>query len=123
MTNGNEKCAVCGGDGAIHHYQTDQCPVGGVEALVGKPQEWKSSTFIAAVIPPAPSDRLARDLTAREYFAAMAMQGIVANEALTTATAQIEVRHKGWPMPKFTASLATDYADALIEALNKEREL
>ena len=112
MTNGNEKCAVCGGDGAIHHYQTDQCPVGGVEALVGKPQEWKSSTFIAAVIPPAPSDRLARDLTAREYFAAMAMQGLCTH-----------FPELGMPHAPEVVRQSIEIADAFINALNKEREL
>lgn len=38
-------CKNCGGDEAIHHYKTGQCPVGGREAAVGRNQEWKSTTF------------------------------------------------------------------------------
>ena len=39
-----DKCKNCGGYRGIHHYETDQCPVGGREAPIGK-QEWKSTTF------------------------------------------------------------------------------
>jgi hypothetical protein len=45
-------------------------------------------------------------LTKREYFAAMAMQGILS---------QHDSR------PSYTATLAVEYADALIAALNKEK--
>ena len=38
-------CANCGGDYAIHHYETNQCPVGGREAPEGRKQEWKSTAF------------------------------------------------------------------------------
>ena len=38
-------CKNCGGDRAIHHYETDQCPLGGREASIGRKQEWKSTTF------------------------------------------------------------------------------
>jgi hypothetical protein len=40
-------CKNCGGDEAIHHYETNQCPVGGCEAPIGRKQEWKSTTFEA----------------------------------------------------------------------------
>lgn len=36
-----DKCKNCGGDRGIHHYETDQCPVGGREA----PIKWKLTTF------------------------------------------------------------------------------
>lgn len=39
------KCKNCGGDKGIHHYQTNQCPVGGREAPVGKKDEYMASTF------------------------------------------------------------------------------
>lgn len=41
----NTTCKHCGADEALHHYQTDQCPVGGREAPVGRKQEWKSTTY------------------------------------------------------------------------------
>jgi len=41
----NTTCKNCGGDEGLHHYQTNQCPVGGREAPVGRKQEWKSTTF------------------------------------------------------------------------------
>ena len=44
----NTTCKNCGGDEAIHHYETNQCPVGGYEAPIGRKQEWKSTTFEAA---------------------------------------------------------------------------
>jgi len=40
-----DKCKNCGGDRGIHHYQTDQCPVGGREASINQKQEYKSTTF------------------------------------------------------------------------------
>ena len=44
-TNTWDKCKNCGGDRAIHHYETDQCSLGGREASIGRKQEWKSTTF------------------------------------------------------------------------------
>jgi len=43
--NSWDKCKNCGGDYALHHYQTDQCPVGGREAPFDRKQEWKTTTF------------------------------------------------------------------------------
>lgn len=43
--NTNTKCKNCGGDYGIHHYQTDQCPVGGRECSINQKQEYKSTTF------------------------------------------------------------------------------
>ena len=43
--NTSDKCKNCGGDRGLHHYETDQCPVGGREAPLGRKQEWKSTTF------------------------------------------------------------------------------
>jgi hypothetical protein len=39
------KCKKCGGDYEIHHFKTDQCPVGGREAPPDRLQIWKSTTF------------------------------------------------------------------------------
>jgi len=85
MTNGSDKCANCGGDRAIHHYQTDQCPVGGVEA--SGMQEWKTSTFLNQTHIPANDTAypficdgyVSGGLTKREYFAATMMQGLLAS--------------------------------------------
>lgn len=38
-------CKNCGADYGLHHYETNQCPVGGREAPHGRKQEWKSTTF------------------------------------------------------------------------------
>lgn len=38
-------CKNCGGDQAIHHYETMQCPAGGHEAAIGRKQEWISTKF------------------------------------------------------------------------------
>ena len=46
-----------------------------------------------------------RGLTKREYFAAIAMQGILSSKIQTDSV--------------FVANYAVEYADALIEALNK----
>jgi hypothetical protein len=110
MTNGNDECVNCGGDRGIHHYQTNQCPVGGVESAGDRPQEWKTSTFVPE-IPFNPLSRLARDMTMREYFAAMAMQGMLAGQTIDNDT---EWNKLGLGMD------AAEFADALIEALNKE---
>jgi len=40
-----DKCKNCGGERGLHHFETDQCPVGGREAPIGRKQEWKSTTF------------------------------------------------------------------------------
>ena len=39
------KCKHCGADDALHHFATNQCPVGGREAPEGKPQRWQAQTF------------------------------------------------------------------------------
>lgn len=107
-TNGSDKCGNCGGDRGIHQYRTEQCPVGGVEAPIDRIQEWRTSTF--QDIPFEPAERLAKDMTIREHFAAMAMQGICANSDAYNAYCD------------FTdvAEAAIHNADALIDALNQE---
>lgn len=40
-----DKCKNCGGERGIHHYETDQCPVGGCEAHIGRKQEYKTTVF------------------------------------------------------------------------------
>jgi hypothetical protein len=41
----SDQCAECGAGNGLHHYQTNQCPKGGVEAPIGKRQEWADTTF------------------------------------------------------------------------------
>lgn len=41
----SDKCKNCGAERGLHHYETDQCPVGGREAPIGRKQEWKTTTF------------------------------------------------------------------------------
>lgn len=41
----NTKCKNCGGENGIHHYQTNQCPVGGRESPIGRKQEYMTTTF------------------------------------------------------------------------------
>ena len=38
-------CKKCGGDYSIHHYETLQCPFGGVEAGAHRPDIWIASIF------------------------------------------------------------------------------
>jgi hypothetical protein len=45
IMNTNDKCKNCGGDHGIHHYQTNQCPVGGSEAPIDRKQEYMTTTF------------------------------------------------------------------------------
>lgn len=40
-----DKCKNCGGDHGIHHWQTNQCPVGGREASFERKQEYMGTTF------------------------------------------------------------------------------
>lgn len=107
MSN-HDKCRNCGGDAGIHHYQTDQCPVGGVEAMDGL-QEWKASTFAPAEPVTTPT-KLAKEMTMREHFAAMALQGVMSANLQDYLTYQQ------------CSEQAVEAADALIEALNKDRE-
>lgn len=55
-------------------------------------------------------DMPAATLTKREYFAGLAMQGLVASCSNVSE----------WPCPHMIAGRAVGHADALIEALNKE---
>jgi hypothetical protein len=41
----NDKCKNCGGNKSIHHYQTNQCPIGGREAPLGQKEEYMMTTF------------------------------------------------------------------------------
>jgi hypothetical protein len=43
--NTSDKCKNCGGEQGIHHYRTNQCPVGGREAPIGRKQEYMTTTF------------------------------------------------------------------------------
>jgi len=40
-----DKCKNCGGWKGLHHYQSMQCPVGGRESNIGRPQEWMETRF------------------------------------------------------------------------------
>lgn len=108
MPKTDDICAKCGGEYGIHHYTTLQCPVGGVEAPIGWDQEWNMTTFTELPFDPPPN--LAKDMTKREAFAMAAMQGILAAES----------DDYGYTSKEATADAAAGYADALIEALNKE---
>ena len=39
-------CKNCGASQGLHHYQTNQCPVGGREAPIGKPDIWANTTYL-----------------------------------------------------------------------------
>lgn len=58
-------------------------------------------------------------LTKREYFAAMAMQGILSNEELRKACL-MDAKTEAQPLNSAAARFAVDQAEELIEALNKE---
>ena len=55
------------------------------------------------ILPPAEINYVTPTLTKREYFAGLAMQGLV---------------YKDWAKP--AAEMAVEYADALIEELERE---
>ena len=59
-------------------------------------------------------------ITKREYFAGLAMQGILAS------VQSVELRQIGkdrsWNVPNVVAKTAVDYADALIDALNEDTD-
>lgn len=43
----NDVCLNCGGDKGLHHYETMQCPLNGIEAPVNaKEQIWENTTFL-----------------------------------------------------------------------------
>lgn len=65
----------------------------------------------------ARNDRAAYGLTKREYFAAMAMQGLLSCEAKNTTLFDGSMH-----LPPEYAAAAVLAADALIVALNKETE-
>ena len=49
MVDSFATCFNCGADFGLHHYETNQCPVGGVEETrVGKVQQWAETKFIDA---------------------------------------------------------------------------
>ena len=41
-------CANCGAPEGLHHYKTNQCPVGGREAPMNQRQEYMETTFVEA---------------------------------------------------------------------------
>lgn len=41
----NTICKNCGAEYGLHHYQTNQCPIGGREAAIGEKQEYKTTVF------------------------------------------------------------------------------
>ena len=40
-----DTCKNCGGDYGLHHYQTMQCPVGGVESPLNRKQEYMDTRY------------------------------------------------------------------------------
>jgi hypothetical protein len=39
-------CAYCGADAGLHHYETQQCPLAGLEETrAGRQQQWLETTF------------------------------------------------------------------------------
>jgi hypothetical protein len=63
-----DKCKNCGGDRSLHHFETDQCPVDGREAPIGRKQEWKSTIFEEVEVTESEVERLnkvVKDLLAR----------------------------------------------------------
>lgn len=38
-------CKNCGGWKGLHHFETNRCPSGGMEAPIGKIQKWMESTY------------------------------------------------------------------------------
>lgn len=116
----NETCKNCGGNEGLHHYKTNQCPVGGRENMDG-PEEYMTSTFEAIPEPklkqnapafPETSDCYYSGLTKREIFAMSAMQGILSNEDLMSY-------YDGEEPFKSLSHDAVTLADALLEALAK----
>jgi len=63
----------------------------------------------------------ASSMTKREHFAAMAMQGICQNNDLLEALGLHFPDLQTKPIKNVVAVHAAAYADALIEALNKEK--
>jgi len=40
-------CVNCGADEGLHQYETNKCPLNGVEAPIGRNQVWMNTTFLA----------------------------------------------------------------------------
>ena len=66
----NDTCKNCGGPRGIHHYETGQCPINGVEHT---PDVWTWTTYEA-------EDNTAARLAAAEELAELANQIILAVE-------------------------------------------
>jgi hypothetical protein len=71
-------------------------------------------------IPPRPATRMAKDMTLREHYAGMAMQGILASPTPWTADCEASTPMTSW---KDVASGSAQMADALIAALNQKEEV
>ena len=65
---------------------------------------------------PPETNKTPENLTKREYFAGLAMQGILANEKLTNNLNGTS----GMPIPSFLAEYSLMYADALIVELSRK---
>jgi len=55
--NNETICKNCGGSYAIHNADTNQCPVNGVEAPIGKSQYWMEQVFAPAPAAPEPEHK------------------------------------------------------------------
>lgn len=60
-----------------------------------------------------------KGLTKREYFAAIAMQGILANELLMKAGIDIHIKGER-ELSAYVTGMAIEYADALLNQLEKK---
>ena len=44
--NAKKACKNCGASQGLHHYETNQCPRGGVEADIDDVQIWANTTYL-----------------------------------------------------------------------------
>ena len=41
----SDNCKICGAGEGLHHFETMQCPRNGMEAPVGRKQEWQKTIY------------------------------------------------------------------------------
>lgn len=69
------------------------------------------------------SSETAKGLTKREYFAAMALQGILANPLFFKETKDLKLRNENCDDIGHAATMAVFHADALIKDLDENESI
>ena len=110
----NDTCRNCGGDEGLHHYQTMQCPVGGVEANINHKQKYMTSRYEQesddlAACRDALAAQMSETESLRERIAALNAENHVLHSALTLAQTRARDAGRKLRRARMVAAQGEDY--------------